>query len=197
MAKVTLVFSEATFTVASWPLGQADSLFTAGCPSSRYRVQSRVPVANFELFLEAVKGNGIQITNKNVSGLPQLCAEVGFQSLSSKLSAFRDFPPFKDSADAEARSRISVLEERNSQQEWRLAALETKLSLLAHLPAELARMQADIACVTSEVQMTLPQLLASSEAAQRQFSRKLSDNSLRLQGFKHWQHIMFASAMLK
>jgi uncharacterized protein YjaG (DUF416 family) len=25
----------------------------------------------------------------------------------------------------------------------------------------------------------------------------LSDNSLRLQGFKHWQHIMFASAMLK
>jgi uncharacterized coiled-coil protein SlyX len=78
---------------------------------------------------------------------------------------------FKDSADAEARSRISALEEGDSQQERRLEAVEAKLSQLAELPAELARMQADLARVTSEVQTILSQLLAlqpySSETSKR------------------------------
>jgi DNA repair ATPase RecN len=65
------------------------------------------------------------------------------------------------------------LEERDSQQERWLAALEAKLSHVAQLPAELARIQADLAHVTSEVQTTLPQLRASSEAAQRQLCREV------------------------
>jgi hypothetical protein len=43
--------------------------------------------------MEAIKGNDIQITSKNISGLSQLCYEFGFRSLSSK------FPAFRDSAD--------------------------------------------------------------------------------------------------
>jgi uncharacterized coiled-coil protein SlyX len=62
--------------------------------------------------------------------------------LFSKLLAFRDSPSFKDSADAEARRRISTLEEQNSQQERRLAALGAKQSQVAQLPAELARIEA-------------------------------------------------------
>jgi hypothetical protein len=110
----------------------------AGGLPSHYRVQSQVPVGVFRLFLEAVKGNDIQITNENVSGLSRLCEEFGLWSLSSKLSVFRDSPSFKDSADAGARSRISALEEGDSQQERRLAALGAKLSQVAQLPVELA-----------------------------------------------------------
>jgi hypothetical protein len=76
------------------------------------------------------------ITKEKVSGLSQLCAELGFGRLPSKLSAFRDFPSLNDSADAEARRRISALEEGDSQQEQRLAALEVKQSQVAQLPAE-------------------------------------------------------------
>jgi hypothetical protein len=111
-------------------------------------------------FLEAVKGNDVQITSENVSGLSQLCEEFGFWRLSTKLSAFRDSPSFKNTADAEARSRISALEERNLQQERWLAALEAKQLELAQLPADLAR-------VNSEVRAGLPQLRASAEAALR------------------------------
>jgi hypothetical protein len=71
------------------------------------------------LFLEAVKANNIQVMNENVSGLSQPCEEFGFRSLSSKHSPFHDIHSFKDSADAEARSQISALEERDAQQEWR------------------------------------------------------------------------------
>jgi hypothetical protein len=80
--------------------------------------------------------------NENVSGLSQLYAEFGFRNLSSKLSAFRNPPSFRDSADAETHSQISALEEWDSQKERRLAALEAKQSQLAQLPAELARIEA-------------------------------------------------------
>jgi uncharacterized coiled-coil protein SlyX len=165
MTTVELVLGEATLAVASQTLERACGIFAAGSPPSRYRVQSQVPLGLFQLFLEAVKGNDIQITSENVSGLCQLCEEFEFRRLSPKLSAFRDSPSFKDSADAEA--RISALEERDSQQERRLAALEAKQSQLAQLPAELARVQADLARVTSEVRAAPPQLRASAEAALR------------------------------
>jgi hypothetical protein len=103
MAKVTLLLREATFTVASEPLGRARGLFAAGGLPSRSRFQSRVSVSIFRPFLIAVKGNDIQITSENVSGLSQLDEEFGFLSLSMNLSAFRNSPSFKDSADAEAR----------------------------------------------------------------------------------------------
>jgi hypothetical protein len=142
MAAVTLVLGEEAFTATSEPLGLACDVFAAGGSPSRYRVQSRITLDHFQSFLEAVKGKDIQITNENVSGLSQLCAEFGFRNLSSKLSAFRDFPLFRDSADAEARSRISALEEGASQQERQLAALKANQSQVAQLPAELARIEA-------------------------------------------------------
>jgi hypothetical protein len=52
---------------------------------SGYRVQSRVPVIHFRLFLEVVKGQDIHIPNENVSALSQLCEEFGFRSRISAL----------------------------------------------------------------------------------------------------------------
>jgi hypothetical protein len=79
-------------------------VFAAGGWPLRYRVQSRIPLDHLRSFLEAVKGKDIQIMNENVSEPSQLCEEFGFLSLSSKLSAFRDSPSFKDWTNAEARS---------------------------------------------------------------------------------------------
>jgi hypothetical protein len=104
MATVTLVLGEEAFTVASEPLRLACDVFVAGGWPARYRVQARIPLDHRQSFLEAIKGKDIQITNENVSGLSQLCAQFGFGSLSSKLSAFRSSPSFRHSADAEARS---------------------------------------------------------------------------------------------
>jgi hypothetical protein len=59
MATVTLLFGEATFTVASEPIGRACGLFAVGGLPSPSRVQLRVPVSLFRLFLQAVKGNKI------------------------------------------------------------------------------------------------------------------------------------------
>jgi hypothetical protein len=79
MATLTLVLGEATFTVASEPLGRLCDAFAAGSPASRYRVQSRVPRGLFRSFLEAVNGNDIQITNENVSGTDAYYGHSKFQ----------------------------------------------------------------------------------------------------------------------
>jgi hypothetical protein len=95
MATVTLILGEATLTVARQSLGLACGLFVAGGPPSR--VLSRVPLGHLRSFLEAVKGNDIQITNENVSGLSQLCDEFDFQNLSSQLSLVQRFGRRRDS----------------------------------------------------------------------------------------------------
>jgi hypothetical protein len=140
MATVMLVLGEATFAVARQPLKRPAACLGVGLGR---RVQSRIPLGHFRSFVEAVKGNDIQITNENISYLSQICEEFEFWSLSSKLSAFRDSPSFENKADPEARSRISPLEESDSQQERCLAALEAKQSRLAPVSAELSQMQTD------------------------------------------------------
>jgi hypothetical protein len=69
MARATLVLGKAALTVAMQRLGRAYGLFAAGGAPSHDRVQSRVPLGLFQLFIEMVNGNDIQITNEDVSGL--------------------------------------------------------------------------------------------------------------------------------
>jgi chromosome segregation ATPase len=90
--------------------------------------------------------------------------------LSSKLSAFRPSPSFKNSADAEARSRISALEEGDLQQERWLAALEAKQSQLAQLPAKLARMQRQLCREVERLQSEISglQALAAEDVCLRE-----------------------------
>jgi hypothetical protein len=182
MATVTLVLGEATFTADSEAIGRACAMFAAGGSPSRYRVQSQVPVGLFRSFLEAVKGKDIEITSENFSGLSHLCAVFGFWSLSSKLSAFRDSPSFKDSADEEARSRISALEERDSQQERLPAAVEAKLSQVAQLPAELARIEAAQRQLSREVEAMREEAKADVAALRSEVShlKKAADAAERL-----------------
>jgi hypothetical protein len=105
----------------------------AAFASSPYRWP--VPLDAFRQSAQAIEDRAAEVMNQNVSSLAQLCGEFGFRSLSSKLSAFRSSRSCTDSADAEARSRISGLEERVWRPERRLASLETKLSPLAQTGA--------------------------------------------------------------
>jgi hypothetical protein len=98
--------------------------------------------------------------HENVSSLSPLCEEFHLQSLSSKFSAFRESFTFKNLADAEARSRISALEEGRSQQ--KLAMLETR-------QLQVRRRSRGCKRISREFQSPdgLPQLRASAEAAFR------------------------------
>jgi hypothetical protein len=84
----------------------------AALASSPDRVRSSVPLDAFRQSVEPIEDRAEEVTNQNVSSLAQLCGEFGFRSLSLKLSAFRSSRSCADSVDAEARSRISGLDER-------------------------------------------------------------------------------------
>jgi uncharacterized coiled-coil protein SlyX len=175
MSGVTLLLSGANFSIGLRPLVANCDLFAtnAALAGRPYRVRSSVPLGVFRQFLAAIEGKGVDVTNENVSGMAQLCNEFGFQSLSSKLSAFRNSITYKDSADAEARSRISALEERVSQQERRIAALEADLSRVARVGPELPQMEAGM---TSEFQTLLPQAqMPAPPPARALDSRVVSD----------------------
>jgi hypothetical protein len=87
MATVTLLLGDAAFPVGSLGLRQICDLFATGSVPSPSHVQSKAPLGFFRLFLEAVSGKDIPITNENVSDLSQLCEEFSFWNLSAKVSA--------------------------------------------------------------------------------------------------------------
>jgi hypothetical protein len=154
MSAVSLILGDTPFSVGLRPLiANCDLFSTDDVPTtSPYRVTSKVPLDVFQQFIGAVEGEAVKVTNQNFSSLTQLCDKFGFQTLSSKVSAFRNSPEFKDSADDEARSKISGLEERVSQQERRIAALE----------ADMSQMRLSLAELISNAQTTPPQIQAPS-----------------------------------
>jgi uncharacterized coiled-coil protein SlyX len=164
MSSVTLILGRATFSVGRRLLVGNCDLFGNNplLTTSPYSVKSPVPLDVFREFIEAIEDKAVDVTNQNVSGLSQLCNEFGFQRLLSKISSFRASPEFKDSADAEARSRILALEERVLQQEETLEAIAAEVSRLAQVGLASPQMQ------MSSKGQTSPQLRASSEAAQKQ-----------------------------
>jgi hypothetical protein len=115
MFRATLTLGGAAFSLGHRALVAKCNLFASNptLAASPYRVRSPVPLCVFRQFLEAIEDKAVEVTNEHISSISQLCAEFGFHSFSSRLSAFRDSSACTDSADAEARSRISALEERN------------------------------------------------------------------------------------
>jgi hypothetical protein len=153
ISAVTLIFGDTTFLVVHQSLIANCGLFAnnTAFTASLYRVRSLVPLDIFQQFLKATKDKAVKVINQNVSELWQLYADFGFRSLFSMLSSFRSSSSFRNSANAEARSRISALEERVLQQKRRLVLLEAEQSRFAELPAELARMQTNFTCLTYNV----------------------------------------------
>jgi uncharacterized coiled-coil protein SlyX len=157
---VSLILGDTPFSVGLRPLiANCDLFANRDVPtSSPYCVMPNVPLDGFRQFIEGIEGKAIKVTNQNILSLTQLCDEFGFQTLSLKVSAFRNSSEFRGSADDEVRSQISGLEERVSQQERRIAALE----------AEMAQMKLNLAQLISNAQTTPPQIQASSQVPQTQ-----------------------------
>jgi hypothetical protein len=77
MSTVTLIFGEERFEVSLLSLCQScDAPALIGVSS--YRVKSSVPASIFQLFIEALNGTNIKITNEHVLSLSQLCYGFGF-----------------------------------------------------------------------------------------------------------------------
>jgi hypothetical protein len=77
MEKVTPIFDEGTFKVNLLSLRQScDAPALLG--ASSYHVKSSVPASILELFIEALNGTDIKITNEIVLYFSQLCSEFGF-----------------------------------------------------------------------------------------------------------------------
>jgi uncharacterized coiled-coil protein SlyX len=120
----TLILDGEAFSLPNSIITKNCKLFTTDPTllDSPYHVKSRVRLDVFRLFLEAVKGTSVTITNQNVSELSQLCSEFGFSALANEISTFLASPDFKDVHSANA--RISALEERTLCHEFQLEALE-------------------------------------------------------------------------
>jgi hypothetical protein len=82
MAFLELSVAGKTFSVSSLLLCQTCDLFGEDPPPSPYSVTSAVSAEVLEAFAEAVNGNDIEITERNASGLSQLCAEFRCSLLS-------------------------------------------------------------------------------------------------------------------
>jgi hypothetical protein len=115
------------------------------------------------MFISADRGG------KNCSRRSQLWAEFGFRSFPSKLLGLCDFLSFKNSADEEARSQISALDEQDSQWERRLTALQAKQSHIAQFPAELARIETEQRRLFREVEAMRQEMKASVAALPSDF----------------------------
>jgi hypothetical protein len=63
---------------------------TEECP-----VHSKVTDGVLRLFISAVRGEAVEITNENVESLSALCAEFQFRSLSHRLDVFKTAPAFR------------------------------------------------------------------------------------------------------
>jgi hypothetical protein len=103
-----------------------------------------VHVEVFRLFLEAVKGASVTITNQNFSELSQLCSEFAFSRLTNELTALRGSGEFKDDhicalEDIEHLHRAvadlrSLLRQGRSQIEAAFASLRSELAASVPIP---------------------------------------------------------------
>jgi hypothetical protein len=122
-------------------------------------VTSSVSPEVFNLFLKAVEGQEIKISNDNITGLSLLCDEFGFTALASQLLAFRAQNAIDETVSAEIICRLGDLEERLSYQERAFSSLQNAVSRLsAQIATELpplvtlsASTRADITALSQSV----------------------------------------------
>jgi hypothetical protein len=81
------------------------------------------------LFISAVHGEAIELTNKNVDGLSTLCNEFQFLSLSRCLEVFKNTPTYQLEQRVNAlKAKLQSLEERMEQHEGEISALQVEQS---------------------------------------------------------------------
>jgi hypothetical protein len=115
---IDLVLAGERYPVDENLLAENASLFTQRpdlfAPS--YHIRASVHPNTVRLFVNALEGRTIEVTNENFSGLSRLCGEFEVPELSAKLARFRESPVFRDHSAEDAILRLAIIEERLAQQ---------------------------------------------------------------------------------
>jgi hypothetical protein len=128
MSDLEFLLGGEVFRVQRLAARQACDCLAQGPLAERLEVHSSVSAEVFRLFLSAVKGEVIEITNANIKGLSAVCDEFGFGSFSQQLRAFKDSP-------AHQKVRFDALEKRVLRLEADVQALQGSHQTAAAAPA--------------------------------------------------------------
>jgi hypothetical protein len=84
----------------SFPVGrlaarQACDALAHDLQTNQWHVQSRVSADVLRLLISAVEGETIEVTNKNIEGLSDLCEEFQFGSRLQRVEAFKNTPTYR------------------------------------------------------------------------------------------------------
>jgi TolA-binding protein len=95
ISELKFVLHNVRFPVGSLAVRQACDALAHDPQIEECPVTSKVTDGVLELFISAVRGEAVEITNENVEGLSALCAEFEFRSLSHRLEVFKTAPAFQ------------------------------------------------------------------------------------------------------
>jgi hypothetical protein len=184
---VDLVHPHQILKVAGGVLTRKCTLFLddPALAASPYSVRAPVSVADFCLFVSALEGKDVDVTNDNVRGLSLLCDEFGFQSLSERLSSFRQSADFNEVVvveDSEARLRLSALEERLLQRDDEFEALrQEQKSTAASLTAAVESWRQSVANGQSCLEKAMKGVTADVGALSRAVSTQQEQTQKKFQ----------------
>jgi hypothetical protein len=103
-------------------------------------VRSAVSSEVFRVFLSAIEGNAVEVTNENVDDLSALCKEFEFWSLLGRVRAFKEAPAYQI---ARQNARIEALEkefqERSQHFQTQEASLEAEVVRMSQAEAKVPR----------------------------------------------------------
>jgi hypothetical protein len=136
MGELEFVLHGAAFRVDSLAARQVCEVLAQDPPLEQHVIQSNVSSDIFRLFISAMEGESIELTNDNIEGLSALSDEFQFRRLSQSVRAFKDAPSY----------RIGRLEER-------IAALEAGVLTLQSFQQSAGKVQKEaISTLESVVQ---------------------------------------------
>jgi DNA mismatch repair ATPase MutS len=118
----------------SFPVNKLEAL--QSCDGLSHRLQGNQLFINFDvtadvlrLFISAVHGEAIELTNENIDGLSTLCNEFQFLSLSGHLEVFKNTRIYQLEQRFNAlKAKLQSLEERMQQHDGGIRALQADLS---------------------------------------------------------------------
>jgi hypothetical protein len=106
----------------------------------RWVVRSTVSSAVFRVFLSAIEGNAVEVTNENVDGLWTLSDEFQFWSLLWRVRAFKETPTYQIGRQNECIDGLEKrLQEFSQHIETHEASLKAAVVRLSQVEAELKR----------------------------------------------------------
>jgi hypothetical protein len=116
MGELEFILQGGHFPVKKLPGLQSCDALAHDPQKNQLFVQSNVTADVLRLFISAVHGSAIELTNENIEGLSALCDEFRFGSLSRRLDAFQKTPPYRfEQRFNGLRAKFQSLEDRMDQ----------------------------------------------------------------------------------